>query len=150
MLPGEASRTQPPRHRAGFSFACSSPHQSACVTRCDIGSTVAPFTLSNPFTRTLSGWRSLPPPSSTQRAQSNPRLACPLYVSISIHLKDYSRMAVPRTSIGVGPPKGGERQSFRILQNLSFSVTLNRWFGHGHAKRGQNRNFERGFICFEG
>ncbi|ABO91628.1 hypothetical protein ASA_3667 [Aeromonas salmonicida subsp. salmonicida A449] len=42
--------------------------------------------------------------ASPPGAQSGPRLACPLYVSISIHLKDYSRMAAPRTSIGVGPP----------------------------------------------
>lgn len=44
----------------------------------------------------------------------------------------------------------GGYESFRILQNLSLSVTLNRWFGHGHAKRGQNRDFEHGFICFGG
>lgn len=44
----------------------------------------------------------------------------------------------------------GGLESFRILQNLSLSVTLNWWFGHGHAKRGQNRNFEHGCICLEG
>jgi len=41
-------------------------------------------------------------------------------------------------------------QSFRILQNLSLSVTPIRWLGSVHEKRGQNRDFERGFICFEG
>jgi len=75
-------------------------------------------------------------PASPHSAQSNPRHSCPLYVSISIHLKDHSRMAALSASIGAGPRGRGERQSFRILQNLSLSVTPNWWFGSAHAKRG--------------
>jgi len=61
---------------------------------------VHPFTLADPFTHTQSGWRSLPTPASTQRAQSNPRLACPLYVSISMQVNDWWRLSAPRASTG--------------------------------------------------
>lgn len=59
-------------------------------------------------------------------------------------------MAALSASIGTGSRGRGERQYFRILQNLSLSVMPIGWQGSVHEKRGQNRNFEHGFICFEG
>ena len=59
-----------------------------------------PLTLADPHARTLSGWRSLPTPASTQRAQSEPRPACPLYVSISMQVNDWGRVSAPRASTG--------------------------------------------------
>ncbi|MGL6405536.1 hypothetical protein ACSZM7_05015 [Aeromonas veronii] len=50
--------------------------------------------------RTLSGWRSLPTHASTHSAQARPRLACPLYVSISMHVNDWWRLSAPRASTG--------------------------------------------------
>jgi len=129
---------------------CFASHLAAWALRYGLDPRTAPDILPDPQASTQSGRRRLPTPASTQRAQLKPRLACPLYVSISIHLKDYSRMAAPRTSIGAGPSWRGERRSFRILQNLSLSVTPIWWLESFRAKRGQNRNFEHGFICFEG
>jgi len=40
------------------------------------------------------------PPASTQRAQSEPRPACALYVSISMQVNDWGRVSTPRASTG--------------------------------------------------
>ena len=54
-----ANPSRPPRHLAGFSFA---PHMAASAARCCITDAGYPCTLTDPFTRILSSWRSLPPP----------------------------------------------------------------------------------------
>jgi hypothetical protein len=95
------------------------PHQSACAARCCIGGADRPDTLADPFTLTLSGWRSLLPPASTQRAQSLPRHACPLYVSISMQVNDCGRVSAPRTSTGRAWLFRSFLRSFTFRQILS-------------------------------
>jgi len=64
-----------------------------------------------------SGWRSLPPSASTQRAQLKPRLACPLYVLKIVHMTDWAHTA---------PYLGRDSESTLeiILQNPSKSFTF--------------------------
>ncbi|MFM4793228.1 hypothetical protein [Aeromonas hydrophila] len=69
--------------------------------------------------RTLSGWRSLPTHASTHSAQARPRLACPLYVSISMQVKDWYRLSAPRASTGRAQPSRSFLRSFTFRQILS-------------------------------
>ncbi|MDX7876264.1 hypothetical protein [Aeromonas veronii] len=50
--------------------------------------------------RPLSDWCGLPTHASTHSAQARPRLACPLYVSISMQVNDWWRVSAPRASTG--------------------------------------------------
>jgi len=58
-------------------------------------------------------------PLSTQRAQSRPRLACPLYVSISMRVNDGGRGTAPRASTGRAQDVGSSQRSFTFRQILS-------------------------------
>ncbi|MEV3831676.1 hypothetical protein RI534_20870, partial [Aeromonas allosaccharophila] len=70
-------------------------------------------------TRTLSGWRCLPTPCITAGAQSEPRPACPLYVSISMQVNDWWRLSAPRASTGRAQLFRSFLRSFKIRQILS-------------------------------
>lgn len=58
-------------------------------------------------------------PLSTRRAQSRPRLACPLYVSISMRVNDWGRGAGSRASTGRAGDSGSFLRSFTFRQILS-------------------------------
>jgi len=102
-------------------FLC--PRHSACAARCWGGDAGRPLALADPFTRTLSGWRSLPTPASTAGAQSEPRPACPLYVSISMQVNDWWRLSAPRASTGRAQLFRSFLRSFKIRQILSLSCS---------------------------
>lgn len=59
-------------------------------------------------------------PLSTRRAQSRPRLACPLYVSISMQVSGWGRGRVPRASTGRAGDSGSLSRAFTFRQILSF------------------------------
>lgn len=59
-------------------------------------------------------------PLSTRRAQSRPRLACPLPVSISIRVKGCWLPAAPRVSVGRERPISSLLRSFTFRRPLSF------------------------------
>ncbi|WP_374811553.1 hypothetical protein [Aeromonas allosaccharophila] len=75
--------------------------------------------------RTLSGWRSLPTHARTHSAQARPRLACPLYVSISMQVNDWWRLSAPRASTGRAQLFRSFLRSFNIRQILSLSCSYN-------------------------
>jgi len=79
-------------------------------------------TLPRYFTRTCEHERSLERPLNTQRAQSGPRLACALYVSISMQVNDWGRVSAPRASTGRTRGSGSFLRSFTFCQILSPSV----------------------------
>ncbi|GKQ73916.1 hypothetical protein KAM447_04240 [Aeromonas caviae] len=108
---------------------------AASAARCCITDAGYPCTLADPFTRILSGWRSLLPPASTAGAQSGPRLACPLYVWKIMQVNDWGRETVPRASAGRARPIRSFSRSFIFRQILS----LFRSPYSGSAKHGFNQ-----------
>ncbi len=58
-------------------------------------------------------------PLSTRRAQSRPRLACPLYVWIIMQVNDGERGTAPRASTGRARDIGSFLRSFTFRQIFS-------------------------------
>jgi hypothetical protein len=105
---------------------------AASAARCCITDAGYPCTLADPFTRILSGRRSLQTPASTAGAQSGPRLACPLYVWKIMQVNDWGRETVPRASAGRAGDNRSFLRSFTFCQILSFSGYPTSACSHGH------------------
>lgn len=63
-------------------------------------------------------------PLSTRRAQSRPRLACPLYVWKIMQVNGGGRGTVPRASTGRAGDSGSFLRSFTFCQILSLSYQV--------------------------
>lgn len=91
-----------------------------CALRCCIDQLLVPSATPDPRASTQSSRRSLPTPASTAGAQSGPRLACALYVSISMQMNDMKGILVPCASTGRAWHMGSFLRSFTFRQILSF------------------------------
>lgn len=139
-----ANPSRPPRHQAGFSFALSLARQhltgqgsgiasvTPCIrtpaARCAIALQTHAATRPDPARAPCARWRGLlgdwGPAAQRERA-ARPRLACALYVSISMQVNDWGWVSAPRASTGRARDAGSFLRSFIFRQILSPLVRAN-------------------------